>query len=140
MPVLEWHEVKDLATQAREIEDIGCWSVWQAVQTRESAPRINNALSLQGLGEQIHVTEHVVKLIYVRKTYHGPLPQRRSKSILETHMIHMLTSGVSPRCSFHLVERRAWYHLKHQRCTVLYYHQMSIWPVLITCIMPAATL
>lgn len=55
----------------------------------------------------MHITEHVVKLIYLRKTYRGPLPPRRFKSILETHMIRMLTSGVSPRCSFHLAERRA---------------------------------
>jgi hypothetical protein len=53
MPVLEWHEVKNLSTP--EVEDIGCWSVWQAVQVRESGPRITNALALQGLGEQMHV-------------------------------------------------------------------------------------
>jgi hypothetical protein len=107
MPVLEWHEVKNLSAQAPEVEDIGCWSVWQAVQVRESTPRITNALALQGLGEQMHVIEHVVKLIYLCKTYHGPLAPRRFKSILETHMIHLLTFGVSPRCSIHLAERRA---------------------------------
>ncbi|KAH9961361.1 hypothetical protein BC827DRAFT_343531 [Russula dissimulans] len=47
IPVLEWYEVKEPSSE--EIEDIGCWSVWQAVQTRESEPRINNALELQGL-------------------------------------------------------------------------------------------
>ena len=52
MPVLEWHEVKNLSTQTPEIEDIGCWSIWQAVQVREPGPRLNNALQLQGLGEQ----------------------------------------------------------------------------------------
>jgi hypothetical protein len=51
MPVLEWHEVKDLSTQAHEIETIGCWSLWQAVQEREPGPRINGALQQQGLGE-----------------------------------------------------------------------------------------
>ena len=51
MPVLEWNEVKNLSTQTPEIEDIGCWSVWQAVQVREPKPRITGALSLQGLGE-----------------------------------------------------------------------------------------
>jgi hypothetical protein len=51
MPVLEWHEVKNLSTP--EVDDIGCWSVWQAVQVRESRPRITNALALQGLGEQM---------------------------------------------------------------------------------------
>jgi hypothetical protein len=49
VPVLEWHEVKNLPSN--EIEDLGCWSVWQAVQTRESEPRNGNALGLQGLGE-----------------------------------------------------------------------------------------
>ncbi|KAI0275007.1 hypothetical protein BC834DRAFT_850667 [Gloeopeniophorella convolvens] len=34
MPVLEWSEVKN--TSSQEVEDIGCWSVWQGVQTRES--------------------------------------------------------------------------------------------------------
>ena len=53
-PVLEWHEVKNLSTP--EIEDIGCWSVWQAVRVGESRPRITNALPLQGLGEQMRVS------------------------------------------------------------------------------------
>lgn len=64
MPVLEWHEVKNLSTPEPEVEDIGCWSVWQAVQVRESTPRGTNALHLQGLGEQLHVSEEVGKLIY----------------------------------------------------------------------------
>jgi len=48
-PVLEWGEVKN--SSSTEVEDIGCWSIWQAVQTRESEPRNGNALTLQGLGE-----------------------------------------------------------------------------------------
>ena len=51
IPVLEWSEVKNSSSQ--EIEDIGCWSVWQAVQVRESDPRLTNALPLQGLGESV---------------------------------------------------------------------------------------
>ena len=47
-PVLEWHEVKN--SSSTEVEDIGCWSIWQAVQTREPEPRNGNALTLQGLG------------------------------------------------------------------------------------------
>ena len=54
MPVLEWNEVKNLSDP--EIEDIGCWSVWEAVQVRESGPRGTNALALQGLGEQMHIS------------------------------------------------------------------------------------
>lgn len=53
IPILEWHEVKNPSSQ--EIEDIGCWSVWQAVQTRESAPRYGNALGHQGLGEHLSI-------------------------------------------------------------------------------------
>jgi hypothetical protein len=52
-PVLEWREVKN--SSSTEVEDIGCWSVWQAVQTRESEPRNGNALSLQGLGEYVSI-------------------------------------------------------------------------------------
>ena len=48
IPVLEWTDVKDPTSQ--EIEDIGCWSVWQAVQNRESGPRLNTALQEEGLG------------------------------------------------------------------------------------------
>lgn len=52
IPVLQWSEVKN--TSSLEVEDIGCWSVWQAVQTREPRPRMTNALSLQGLGEEMN--------------------------------------------------------------------------------------
>ena len=47
MSVVEWGEVKDPAST--EIENLGCWSIWQAVQTNEAGPRITGALS-QGLG------------------------------------------------------------------------------------------
>jgi len=50
IPVLEWREVKK--PSSNEVEDIGCWSVWQATQTREPEPRFGNAIGLQGLGEQ----------------------------------------------------------------------------------------
>jgi hypothetical protein len=49
IPVLEWRDVKKPSSD--EKEEIGCWSIWQAVQTRESEPRYGNALGLQGLGE-----------------------------------------------------------------------------------------
>jgi hypothetical protein len=55
MPVLEWNEVKNSSSQ--EIENVGCWSVWQAVQGRESEPRPTNALVLQGLGEHMSTYE-----------------------------------------------------------------------------------
>ncbi|ETW87012.1 hypothetical protein HETIRDRAFT_307790 [Heterobasidion irregulare TC 32-1] len=43
MSVVEWGEVKDPAST--EIENLGCWSIWQAVQTNEAGPRITGALS-----------------------------------------------------------------------------------------------
>lgn len=49
LPVLEWREVKNSSSST--VDDVGCWSVWQGVQTRESRPRMTNALALQGLGE-----------------------------------------------------------------------------------------
>ncbi|KAH9081712.1 hypothetical protein EDB83DRAFT_2539272 [Lactarius deliciosus] len=47
IPVLEWSEVKNSSSE--EVEDLGCWSVWQAVRVIEGVPRVTNALSLQGL-------------------------------------------------------------------------------------------
>ncbi|KAI0690914.1 hypothetical protein BC835DRAFT_1280090 [Cytidiella melzeri] len=35
--LLEWRDVKD--SKSEEVEDIGCWSVWQAVQKSEDQPR-----------------------------------------------------------------------------------------------------
>lgn len=36
-PVLEWHQVKD--RNSTEIDELGCWNVWEAVQEREAFPR-----------------------------------------------------------------------------------------------------
>ncbi|KAH7927278.1 hypothetical protein BV22DRAFT_1045518 [Leucogyrophana mollusca] len=36
-PVLEWHEVKDVDSQ--NLDDLGCWNVWEAVQKDEHQPR-----------------------------------------------------------------------------------------------------
>jgi hypothetical protein len=36
-PVLEWHEVKNDSSTV--VEELGCWNVWEAVQTAESFPR-----------------------------------------------------------------------------------------------------
>jgi hypothetical protein len=55
IPVLQWSEVKNSSSQ--EVEDIGCWSVWQAVKGRETEPRYTNALPLQGLGEHMSTYE-----------------------------------------------------------------------------------
>lgn len=47
-PVIEWHELKDPASA--EVEDIGCWSVWQAVQPSENSPRGSTIPHWIGLG------------------------------------------------------------------------------------------
>ncbi|KAG2022927.1 hypothetical protein CC2G_000641 [Coprinopsis cinerea AmutBmut pab1-1] len=46
-PILEWHEVKN--PNSTELEELGCWNTWEAVQERERFPRrspIPNLLSL----------------------------------------------------------------------------------------------
>jgi len=108
IPVLQWSEVKN--TSSLEIEDIGCWSVWQAVQTHESRPRMTNALSLQGLGEGTNTLPYTIEtLIYYRdKTSLLLLALRRSKSTLGTNMIHMPTSGKSLRFSIRPAEKTTW--------------------------------
>ncbi|KZV74816.1 hypothetical protein PENSPDRAFT_625212 [Peniophora sp. CONT] len=47
LPVLQWHEVKD--PDSEEIEEIGCWNIWEAVQNDEHYPRIIYTLGDQGL-------------------------------------------------------------------------------------------
>ncbi|KAF8078913.1 hypothetical protein FPV67DRAFT_1663582 [Lyophyllum atratum] len=37
MPILEWHEVKDRSSN--EIDEVGCWNTWEAVQKNEAYPR-----------------------------------------------------------------------------------------------------
>lgn len=44
IPIVEWHEIKNLS--AHERDEIGCWSVWQAVQEREPEPRNSFLLDL----------------------------------------------------------------------------------------------
>lgn len=38
-PVLEWHEVKDRNSDT--LDELGCWNTWEAVQNRETFPRIS---------------------------------------------------------------------------------------------------
>ncbi|TFY82083.1 hypothetical protein EWM64_g1930 [Hericium alpestre] len=47
MPILEWDDVKD--PFSKEIDELGCWSIWQAVQNREQVPRVTYALEHNGL-------------------------------------------------------------------------------------------
>ncbi|KAF9245804.1 hypothetical protein BU15DRAFT_40619 [Melanogaster broomeanus] len=37
IPILEWHQVKD--TNSQNIDELGCWSIWEAVQDEEHQPR-----------------------------------------------------------------------------------------------------
>ncbi|PPR02698.1 hypothetical protein CVT26_009801 [Gymnopilus dilepis] len=46
-PVLEWHQVKN--SSSRELDELGCWNTWEAVQQRDHFPRrsvVPNLLSL----------------------------------------------------------------------------------------------
>jgi hypothetical protein len=36
-PVLEWHDVKD--RNSTSVDELGCWNVWEASQSREDYPR-----------------------------------------------------------------------------------------------------
>jgi hypothetical protein len=47
-PILEWHDVKH--EQSSTLDDLGCWSVWQAVNIRDPTPRGSRSLSDIGLG------------------------------------------------------------------------------------------
>lgn len=47
IPIVEWHEVKDL--EQHQAEDIGCWSPWATVY---GVPRISAHQKYLGLGEQ----------------------------------------------------------------------------------------
>jgi hypothetical protein len=92
LPVLQWSEVKN--SSSTEVEDIGCWSVWQAVQTRESRPRITSALSLQGLGEQTHVSINDSRLMkHHGQTSLSPLALSHFKKSLGMSMTYMRTFG-----------------------------------------------
>ena len=49
IPLVEWHEVKDPASEA--IDELGCWNVWEAVQSYEHQPRYSWVTDHLGLGE-----------------------------------------------------------------------------------------
>lgn len=50
LPVIEWDEVKN--STSTEVEELGCWNVWEAVQYREHHPRDawGQTWQKQGLG------------------------------------------------------------------------------------------
>ncbi|KZV69025.1 hypothetical protein PENSPDRAFT_609280 [Peniophora sp. CONT] len=63
LPVVEWDEVKDPSSQ--EIEELGCWNVWEAVQYRDHNPRwpFNNTWAKQGLDISWTTAPSSVKII-----------------------------------------------------------------------------
>lgn len=48
LPVVEWHEVKD--KNSTEIDQLGCWDVWESVQTDEHLPRKSRVPGIVGIG------------------------------------------------------------------------------------------
>lgn len=48
-PIIEWHEVKD--SESEVLDDLGCWSLWESVQTTQSHPRGSFSLNWLKLGE-----------------------------------------------------------------------------------------
>ncbi|KAF8640983.1 hypothetical protein AX17_000629 [Amanita inopinata Kibby_2008] len=46
-PVLEWHQVKD--RNSTEVDELGCWDVWEAVQDKEHSPRPSRVPGLLNL-------------------------------------------------------------------------------------------
>lgn len=46
--IVEWDEVKD--PESNELEDLGCWDIWEAVQYNEHAPRRSVVPDLLHLG------------------------------------------------------------------------------------------
>lgn len=49
--ILEWDEVKH--PYSEEVEDIGCWNIWEAVQYNEHYPRGSAVPGHLGLGMSI---------------------------------------------------------------------------------------
>jgi hypothetical protein len=57
IPILEWHEVKNISGWPRplpnnneEMDELGCWSVWQAVREAHKDPRNSYIPMLLSLG------------------------------------------------------------------------------------------
>jgi len=61
LPVLEWHEVKD--KNSTEIDQLGCWDVWESVQTDESAPRKSRVPGIVGIDLSYTKTPSWVKIL-----------------------------------------------------------------------------
>lgn len=64
LPVVEWDEVKD--SNSTELEELGCWNVWEAVQYRDHHPRDawGQTVQKQGLGTYIALGHSTKALEY----------------------------------------------------------------------------
>ena len=51
IPIVEWDDIKDPSSQY--VDEIGCWSIWLAVQDRESQPRHCPITEVLKLGMQV---------------------------------------------------------------------------------------
>ncbi|KAJ8588385.1 hypothetical protein M405DRAFT_740358 [Rhizopogon salebrosus TDB-379] len=59
-PVLEWHEVKD--SESEVLDDLGCWDLWESVQTNDHNPRVSHSLGMLNLDISWTRTPDWVKL------------------------------------------------------------------------------
>ncbi|KDR85480.1 hypothetical protein GALMADRAFT_53717 [Galerina marginata CBS 339.88] len=60
-PVLEWHQVKNIS--AGDLDELGCWNLWEAVQERENIPRRSSVPNLLKLDLSYTTTPTWIKLI-----------------------------------------------------------------------------
>ncbi|KAJ7446410.1 hypothetical protein B0H11DRAFT_2084608 [Mycena galericulata] len=58
--ILEWHEIKD--SNSSVIDDLGCWSVWQTVQTFEKQPRGGDVIASLNLDVSYTQVPKMVKM------------------------------------------------------------------------------
>jgi len=91
IPIVEWHEMKNLS--AHERDEIGCWSVWQAVQEQEQEPRKSFLLDLLDLG-QLAASPLSVAAILNFPIYRMPKPRPESKFSLSISTIRMPAFGL----------------------------------------------
>ncbi|KAH9942961.1 hypothetical protein B0H21DRAFT_866317 [Amylocystis lapponica] len=84
IPIIEWHQVKD--PSSGELEDLGCWDIWEAVQQNEHFPRNSAVLSHLGLDISYTKAPAWIKLIpnYERaKSIGDPLPSPQHQALLD---------------------------------------------------------
>lgn len=48
-PLIEWHEIKNRSAEA--VQELGCWSTWEAVQPKATSPRHSSLTDRLKLGK-----------------------------------------------------------------------------------------